>query len=239
MPQPVSVPVQQVLIVDDDAVLRSEIGQYLAGYGYRAHLAADALEMDRVLGSTPIDVMILDLMLPGEDGLSICRRMADRPGPGIIIVSARGDQLDRVLGLELGADDYLPKPCAPRELLARVRSVLRRQAGARGERRRQASFTFAGIVLDKARSQLQAPNGAAIMLSPGELGLLQIFLERPRQILSRNDLIKLLRGDIEAGRAVEVQMSRLRRKMKGACEHELIKTIRGAGYILDADVSPL
>jgi two-component system OmpR family response regulator len=145
-----------------------------------------------------------------------------------------------VLGLELGADDYMAKPCAPRELLARVRSVLRRRAGGGpAERRRPASLVFAGLVLDKARSQLQAPNGAAILLSPGELALLEVFLERPRQILPRNDLIKLLRGDVEADRAVEVQMSRLRRKLKGGCKQEVIKTIRGAGYILDAEVSRL
>jgi two-component system OmpR family response regulator len=235
----VSAAVQQVLIVDDDAGLRSEVGQYLAGYGYGSHLAADAMEMDRVLGSTPIDVMILDLMLPGEDGLSICRRMADRPGPGIIIVSARGEQLDRVLGLELGADDYLAKPCAPRELLARVRSVLRRRAGAgAGERRTQTGSAFAGFVLDKGGSQLRAPNGAVILLSRGELQLLETFLERPRQILSRNDLVKLSRGEIEADRPVEVRISRLRRKLKGGCPQELIKTIRGAGYVFDPDVSP-
>jgi two-component system OmpR family response regulator len=134
----------------------------------------------------------------------------------------------------------MAKPCAPRELLARIRSVLRRRRGAgSGERRRPANFAFAGFVLDRGRSQLQAPNGSAILLSPGELGLLEIFLDRPRQILSRNDLIKLLRGDVEADRAVEVQMSRLRRKLKGGCQQELIKTIRGAGYILDTEVSQL
>ena len=239
-PPSVGEPVQQVLIVDDDAGLRSEIGQYLTEYGYRTHMAASGHEMDRVLGSTQIDVVILDVMLPGEDGLSICRRIAERPGPGIIIVSARGEQLDRVLGLEFGADDYLPKPCAPRELLARVRSVLRRRSAAGpGEPRQHRDYAFAGFVLDKAGTRLRAPNGAVLALTPGELALLKIFLKSPRRVFSRSELVRLARGDMEddLDRAVEVQISRLRRKLRSGCDEELIKTIRGAGYLLDAAVS--
>jgi two-component system, OmpR family, response regulator len=232
---------QQVLIVDDDAGLRSEVSRYLTDYGYRTHVAGDAVEMDRLLGVTPIDLLILDLVLPGEDGLSICRRMSQGPGPAIIIVSARAEQVDRVLGLELGADDYLGKPCAPRELLARVRSVLRRRAAGGGERRPHGGYLFAGLMLDRARAQLRDPSGAAIMLSPGEMALLQIFLEHPREILSRESLIRMARGDIDGDlhRAMEVQISRLRRKLNGGGSQELIKTVRGAGYILDASVSPL
>ena len=237
------VPVQQqVLIVDDDAALSGEISRYLAECGYRTHVAGDALEMDRLLAAAPIDLLILDLMLPGEDGLSICRRMSLRPGPAIIIVSARSEQVDRVLGLELGADDYLAKPCAPRELLARVRSVLRRRtAGGQQERRPQGGWLFGSLMLDRARTQLRASNGATVLLSPGEMALLQIFLEHPREILSRETLIRLARGDAEGDldRALEVQISRLRRKLHSYSDQELIKTIRGAGYLLDAGVSQL
>jgi two-component system OmpR family response regulator len=238
---PIVPALQQVLIVDDDVALRGEMSRYLAECGYRTHVAGDALEMDRLLGSSPIDLLILDLMLPGEDGLSICRRMSLRPGPAIIIVSARSEQVDRVLGLELGADDYLSKPCAPRELLARVRSVLRRRTAGGGERRPQGGWLFGGMMLDRARTQLRAGNGATVLLSPGEMALLQIFLEHPREILSRESLIRMARGDAEGDleRALEVQISRLRRKLQSYGDQELIKTIRGAGYILDAAVSQL
>jgi two-component system OmpR family response regulator len=235
-------PRQQVLIVEDDTGLRQEVSDYLSECGYLTHAVADATEMEKVMMSTPVDLIILDVMLPGEDGLSICRRLSERPGPAIIIISARGEQIDRVLGLELGADDYLPKPCAPRELLARVRAVLRRQVqAALSDRRPQSGYRFAGFVFDNTRAQLRAPNGATILLTAGEVALLNVFLEHPRRVLTRDELLDMARGDsVDVfDRAVDVQVSRLRRKLGACCTDELIKTVRGAGYILDVGVSSL
>ncbi len=235
-------PPQHVLVVEDDAGLRGEIVSYLTDCGYDVLAAQDGPAMERVLAATPIDLVILDVMLPGEDGLSICRRLADRPGPAIIMISARGEQIDRVLGLELGADDYLAKPCAPRELLARVRAVLRRHGATAGrERRPRNGYRFAGFLFDSARAQLKAANGATILLTAGEVALLNVFLETPRQIRSRDELLDKGRGETADvfDRAIDVQVSRLRRKLHSCCDEELIKTVRGAGYIFDAAVSAL
>jgi two-component system OmpR family response regulator len=196
--------------------------------------------MDAALGGAPIDLIVLDVMLPGEDGLSICRRLSDEGGPAIIMLSAMGGEIDRVLGLELGADDYLAKPCSPRELLARVRAVMRRQEEARGGApRRGKTYHFLGFSLDAPRRQLRAPNGTSILLTAGEFSLLSAFLDHPQRILSRDQLIELARGS-EADvfdRAVDVQISRLRRKLHSFVEQEIIRTYRGAGYLFDAKVS--
>jgi len=230
---------RRILVVDDDVELRGQISFYLTEHGFQVHEAADAREMDQTLASEPIDLIVLDLMLPGEDGLSICRRLSGTGGPAIIMLSAMGEEVDRVLGLELGADDYLPKSASPRELMARVRAVLRRQDEVRGGApRRGAAYHFQGFTLDVVRRRLRAPNGTTVLLTGGEYALLQVLLEHPQRILSRDQLLDLTRGaDAEVfDRAIDVQISRLRRKLDdpGA---KLIKTCRGAGYLLDAPVT--
>lgn len=233
---------RHVAVVDDDAGLREQIGAYLAEHGYETHLAADARELEQVLAVHPVDLIVLDVMLPGEDGLSVCRRLASDGGPAIVMVSAMADEVDRVLGLELGADDYLAKPCSPRELLARVRAVLRRLDDTRssgGGQRRGRNYHFLGFVVDAQRRQLRAPSGAIVLLTSGEYSLLAAFLDHPQRILSRDQLLEFARGaEAEVfDRAVDVQISRLRRKLNACTEREIIKTYRGAGYLFDARVT--
>ena len=204
------------------------------------HTAGDAATMEQALAADSIDLVILDVMLPGEDGLSICRRLAEAGGPAIVMVSAMGEEVDRVLGLELGADDYLPKPCSPRELLARVRAVMRRRDEARtGALRKGKTYHFLGFSLDTLRRQLREPQGATILLTGGEFSLLSAFLEHPQRILSRDQLLEYARGaQTEVfDRAVDVQISRLRRKLHAYVDGEIIKTYRGAGYLFDAKVT--
>jgi two-component system OmpR family response regulator len=230
---------RNILVVDDDAELRGQISTYLTEHGFQVHGAPDGRGMDEVLASEPIDLIVLDLMLPGEDGLSICRRLSGGGGPAIIMLSAMGEEVDRVLGLELGADDYLPKSSSPRELMARVRAVLRRQDEVRGGGpRRGAAYHFLGFTLDIVRRRLRAPNGTTVLLTGGEYALLQVLLEHPQRILSRDQLLDMTRGaDAEVfDRAIDVQISRLRRKLDDPAAR-VIKTCRGAGYLLDAPVA--
>ncbi|MDR3508325.1 MAG: response regulator [Caulobacteraceae bacterium] len=227
-----------ILLVDDDAGLREQIGGYLRQHGFVVHLAEDAAAMDPILRAEPIRLVILDVMMPGEDGLSACRRLADADGPPVIIMSAMGDEIDRIIGLELGADDYLAKPCSPRELLARIRSVLRRGED-RGDRGKSGyAFEFAGYRLDVVRRQLLAPSGETVLLTEGEFSLLTAFLEQPGRILARDELIEHAKGgDAEIyDRAIDVQVSRLRRKLGSGDESDIIRTMRGSGYMFTAKV---
>jgi two-component system OmpR family response regulator len=212
----------------------------LTRHGYQVETAGDASEMEIALKRTRPDVVVLDVMLPGEDGLAICRRLARPDGPAIIMLSAMGEETDRIVGLELGADDYLPKPCNPRELLARVRAVLRRRqeprtaSGSLG-----AGCEFAGWRLDLIRRELRSPQGVVVNLSSGEFSLLRAFVERPQRILTRDRLLELARGpDSDAyDRAIDVQISRLRRKLDdGSGGQELIRTVRNEGYVFTARV---
>jgi two-component system OmpR family response regulator len=231
-----------VLVVDDDIDLRTQVAGYLTQHGYTVRVAGAAAEMDRILAGGLVNLVLLDIMLPGEDGLSICRRIVDAAGPPVIMLSAMGEEIDRILGLELGADDYLPKPCNPRELLARVRAVLRRREDRRGEPARPGrSYQFLGFTLDGARRALRSPAGVSILLTGGEFALLCAFLENPQRVLSRNQLIEMARGDHAEvfDRAVDVQISRLRRKLHSSTDHEVIRTYRGSGYLLDAEVARL
>ena len=237
---PSVLPARHVLVVDDDTELREQIVAYLTDHGFQVHAAADAKAMDRALSAAPIDLVVLDLMLPGEDGLSVCRRLSADGGPAIIMVSAMGEEIDRVLGLELGADDYLAKPCSPRELLARVRAVFRRLEEARGGApKRGKAYQFQGFVVDALRRQLRAPNGTTILLTSGEFSLLSAFLDHPQRILSRDQLLDIARGNETDvfDRAVDVQISRLRRKLHACSDGEIIKTVRGAGYMFDVAVT--
>jgi two-component system OmpR family response regulator len=240
MAQPSVLPARHILVVEDDTQLREQVAAYLADHGFHVHAAADARAMDRALAQAPVDLVVLDLMLPGEDGLSICRRLSAEGGPAIIMVSAMGEEIDRVLGLELGADDYLPKPVSPRELLARVRAVFRRLEEVRGGAPRKGkAYQFQGFVVDALRRQLRAPNGATILLTSGEFSLLSAFLDHPQRILSRDQLLDIARGnDADVfDRAVDVQISRLRRKLHACSDTEIIKTVRGAGYMFDVAVT--
>ena len=233
---------KHLLLVDDDAELREHISGYLGEYGFHVHVAEDAQAMDAVLAREPIDLVILDLMLPGEDGLSACRRLAASGGPAVIMASAAGDETNRVLGLELGADDYLPKPFSPRELLARARVVLRRQEEieSRGGGRRNALYGFRGFTYDPARRRLCGPSGAVILLTGGESSLLGAFLAKPGQILARHELLAPGQTEAEAeGRAIDLQISRLRRKLEQHGGRDLIRTHRGLGYLLDGPVTRL
>jgi two-component system OmpR family response regulator len=242
LPSAPPAPTPHILVVDDDRELREQIVSYLAEHGFEVTAAADATGMDAALAANSVDLLILDVMLPGEGGLSICQRLARSAGPPIIMVSAMGEEIDRVLGLELGADDYVPKPCSPRELLARVRAVLRRreERDTRPTEREAGAnvYRFLGYTLDVVRRQLKNPGGAAILLTAGEFSLLSAFLENPGRILSRDQLIEMARGgepDV-FDRAIDVQISRLRRKLKADDGHDVIRTYRGAGYLFDAKV---
>jgi two-component system OmpR family response regulator len=226
-----------VLVVDDDDGLRDQIAGYLSENGYDVTSAANAAAMDRLLAARAFDAIVLDVMMPGEDGLSICRRLAAGKGPAILFMSALGDEIDRILGLELGADDYLPKPCNPRELLARLRAVLRRRDAAVDS---NGDYAFEGFVLDVARRELRAPSGAVVLLTAGEFSLLSIFLEQPRKLFSREQLVEQSRRWTEVyDRAVDVQIYRLRRKLGQTDGQDMIRTLRGAGYMFNARVTRL
>jgi two-component system, OmpR family, response regulator len=230
---------QRIVVVDDDPGIRDVISDFLGRHGFSVETAGDAAGLDRALAQAPVDLVVLDVMLPGEGGLAICRRLAAEAGPAIIMLSAMGEETDRIVGLELGADDYLPKPCNPRELLARVRAVLRRRqegrSGAVG-----ATCEFAGWRLDLVRRELRSPQGVVVNLTSGEFSLLRAFVDRPQRVLTRDQLLDLARGpDSDAyDRAIDVQISRLRRKLEdGAEDQELIRTIRNEGYMFDARVA--
>ncbi|HVY16388.1 MAG TPA: response regulator [Rhodopila sp.] len=230
-----------ILLVEDDPDISRLVRDLLGREGFGVETAEDAPAMDRVLGRLRPDLVILDLMLPGEDGLSICRRLRTRDAVPILILSAKGDEIDRVVGLELGADDYLPKPFGPRELLARVRSVLRRaQAVPYGPPDR--CFGFAGFVIDFDARQLVDPAGAPLSLTSAEFDLLMCFVQHPRRVLSRDKILDWTRGrTIEAfDRTVDMLTSRLRRKLEAASPGtNLISTVRNGGYLFTARVQPV
>ncbi len=231
----------RILMVDDDPGIRDVVSDFLTRHGYEVETAADAPSMEKALGNGPVDLIVLDVMLPGEDGLAICRRLSKPDGPAIIMLSAMGEETDRIVGLELGADDYLPKPCNPRELLARIRAVLRRRREPRSaDEGIGATCEFAGWKLDLVRRELRTPEGVAVNLSSGEFSLLRVFVERPQRVLTRDQLLDFARGpDTEAyDRAIDVQISRLRKKLEdGPGGQELIRTIRNEGYMFTAKVT--
>ena len=233
-----------VLVVDDDSQVRQLVARFLRDHGYRTSGARDGREMREALASTKVDLIVLDLMLPGTSGLDLCRELRASSSVPIIMLTARGEDTDRIVGLELGADDYIPKPFNPRELLARVRAVLRRAAArpdatqAIGGRR----ISFAGYVLDTQRREVTSPDGVVIDLSGGEYDLLLAFIERPNRVLSRDQLLELSRNRTADSfdRSIDLQVSRLRRKLEaGGKTPALIKTVRGAGYIFVPTVKRL
>jgi two-component system OmpR family response regulator len=234
--------VATVLVVDDDASLRAQICAYLAEHGFTVVGARDATQMDQLLRVHPVDVVILDVMMPGEDGLSVCRRLSETHGPAVVMLSAMGADVDKIVGLELGADDYLPKPCNPRELVARVRAVVRRREDqASPSTPMRSTYAFSGFRLEVARRRLRGPNGVTILLTGGEFSMLSTLLSEPHRVFSREELIERSRGsDSEVfDRAIDVQISRLRRKLQSCSDECLIITYRGAGYSLKATVTRL
>jgi two-component system OmpR family response regulator len=230
----------RVVVVDDDPGIRDVVHEFLSRHGYDVEAVADSAGLNRALSRGPVDLVILDVMLPGEDGLAICRRLSASKGPAVIMLSAMGEDTDRIVGLELGADDYLPKPCNPRELLARVRAVLRRRGDpSHSEAELGAQCEFAGWRLDLVRRELRSPDGVVVNLSGGEFSLLRTFVERPQRVLTRDQLLEFARGpDSEAyDRAIDVQISRLRRKLDDGGGSELIRTVRNEGYMFTARVT--
>ena len=231
-----------LLIVDDDAEIRDLLARFLKKHGYRVDTAADGRAMMKQLEAGRFDLVVLDLMLPGEDGLSLCRRLRATSRLPIIMLTALGEETDRIVGLEMGADDYLAKPFNPRELLARIKAVLRRADGtpvvddADGGR----VLVFEGWRLDLTRRELRTADGVLTPLTGGELDLLAAFAEHPRRGLSRDQLLDLTKGRsaLPFDRAIDVQISRLRRRIEADPKAPaIIKTVRGGGYIFACDVT--
>jgi len=230
-----------LLVVDDDREIRTLLGDYLKKNGYQVSLASDGNQMRAILEESRIDLVVLDLMLPGEDGLSLCRELRTRSDLPVLMLTAKSDPFDRVIGLEVGADDYLTKPFEARELLARIRSVLRRTQAMPPNLTtpRPRRFRFVGWTLDAKTHQLTSPQGVAVKLSGAEFRLLHIFLTHPNQVLSRDELMELTkgRGADPFDRSIDLRVSRLRQKVgDDARTPWLIKTIRSEGYFLAADV---
>ncbi len=227
-----SVDKQRILIVDDDTALRDLVASYLGGSGYRVDEADNGVAMRAVLHEHTVDLVVLDLMLPGEDGLSLLRWLREHHGPPVIIVSARGEEVDRVVGLELGADDYLAKPFGPRELLARVRAVLRRSAEADAPSDIQ-TMTFGSYHLHLNTHVLNR-DGIGIPLTFGEFNLLRVLLEHANQVLSRDHLMSLLKGYERSpfDRSIDVRVTRLRRKIEPKPDMPVyLRTVWGEGYL--------
>ncbi|SBV99162.1 Transcriptional regulatory protein OmpR [uncultured Alphaproteobacteria bacterium] len=230
-----------ILIVDDNAEMRELVGRALRREGHRVSAAADGRAMRDALAAAPVDLILLDLMLPGEDGLTLCRDLRATSAVPVIMLTAKGEELDRVLGLKMGADDYIPKPFSTLELLARVEAVLRRARGSAPPAEAPKRLRFAGWVLDLDRRELCSAEGLVVPLSTGEFNLLLALVERPRRVLSREQLLDLARGRsaVVFDRSIDTQVSRLRRKIEpDAKSPEIIKTVWGGGYMLAADVSP-
>jgi two-component system OmpR family response regulator len=231
-----------ILVVDDDHEIRTLLGDYLRRNGFRATVVPDGRAMWQALDSAQVDLVILDVMLPRDDGFALCRQLAVRKGVPVIMLTAKGDDTDRIVGLELGADDYVPKPFNPRELLARVKSVLRRSravpAALAPEDAR--SLVFAGWTLDLEARHLVSPAQVVVALSGAEYRLLRVFLAYPNRVLSREQLMDLTVGR-EADpldRSIDVQVSRLRQRLgDDGRDPEIIRTVRGEGYVLAAAVS--
>ncbi|HEY5828750.1 MAG TPA: response regulator [Hyphomicrobiaceae bacterium] len=232
-----------ILIVDDHRELRDLVSRVLAKEGFRISTAADGRAMRQVLADGRIDLILLDLMLPGEDGLSLCRSLRAESKIPIIMLTAKGDEVDRVIGLEMGADDYLPKPFGSRELIARIKAVLRRTADTAaianpGPPPKQ--YNFDRWRLDTGARELIRDDGAALPLSTGEYDLLIVFVERPQRVLSRDQLLDLARGRAANAldRSIDTQVSRLRRKLElDPGEPKIIKTVWGGGYMFTPAVS--
>ena len=236
---------QHILVVDDEARIRTMLRRYLEGEGFKISEAADGTAMRRVLDGDAVDLVLLDLMMPGEDGLSLARYIRQRGQTPIIMLTGKGELIDRVAGLEAGADDYVGKPFHLREILARIRTVLRRaQAPAAAVAAPTAApadiLRFQGWQLDMLRRELRRPDGTMVPLTSGEFELLRVFATHANHVLNRDQLMELVKGrEWEAyDRAIDTQIVRLRKKIEAdPANPGLIKTVRGAGYVFTAAVT--
>jgi two-component system OmpR family response regulator len=232
-------PLPRILVVDDDREIRALVAEYLDGNGFVSQAVADGNAMWAALAQRPVDLIVLDLTLPGDDGLALCASLRTKSACPVIMLTARGTALDRIVGLELGADDYLPKPFEPRELVARIRSVLRR-VQASGTAREPKRIRFAQWVLDLTARHLVAADGVIVALSGAEFRLLKVFLEHANQVLSRDQLLDLTKGrEIDSfDRSIDLQVSRLRQRLRDdARAQDIIKTVRSEGYVFAASVA--
>jgi two-component system OmpR family response regulator len=230
----------KILIVDDDEGIRTLVASFLEKHGFQAEVAGDPAAMRTKLQTSKYDLIVLDVMMPGEDGLTALRKLRSQNGPPVIMLSAVGTDIDKVVGLEMGAEDYMAKPCNPRELLARIRTVLRRSENRFNApepvrtTEDSAWLEFAGWKMDVMSRVLHDPGDSMVTLSDGEFRLLRAFVEHPRRILTRDQLIDYARGPETEhyDRAIDVQISRLRRKLSlGEDRPELIRTVRNEGYM--------
>jgi two-component system OmpR family response regulator len=230
-----------ILVVDDDREIRELISRFLRKNGMRVSVAADGREMRRMLAEAKVDLIILDRVMPGEDGLSLCRELRSLSRVPIILLTLLGADTDRIVGLGAGADDYVQKPFNPHELLARITAVLRRANDLPFQNRLQEAsvLRFGGWALDRNRRRLESPAKVAVVLTDGEFDLLVAFAEHPQIVLSREQLLDLTRGReaVAFDRSIDMQITRLRRKIETDPEQpSLIKTIRNKGYVFTADV---
>ena len=229
------------MIVDDHREIRELVTRALTKEGFRVSAAADGKAMRKVMADSRIDLILLDLMLPGESGLTLCRELRAHSSIPIIMVTAKGEEIDRVIGLELGADDYLPKPFGTRELVARINAVLRRARSSDGPlEAKPARLRFDRWVLDTGARELIRDDGVAVPLSTGEYDLLMVLVQRPQRVLSRETLLDLARGRAAGAfdRSIDTQVSRLRKKLEvDPAEPRIIQTVWGGGYTFTPQVS--
>jgi two-component system, OmpR family, response regulator len=232
-----------VLVVDDDRELRTLVGKYLAEHGFRVTQAANGREMVKAIEVGRFDLVVLDLMMPGESGLVLCQKLPEQNGPPVIMLTAMGSEVDRVIGLEIGADDYVVKPFSPRELVARIKAVLRRAAKVAPDGDDlPLAYEFNGWRLEPAGRVLRSPSGAVVDITSGEFDLLMAFVARPQRVLTRDQLLDLAKGRSSAAfdRSIDVQISRLRRKIEAdPREPAIIKTIRSGGYLFTSLVQAI
>jgi len=230
----------RLLLVDDEAALREPLAEYLSRQGFDVVEAESAAQARTRLRDKAPNLVLLDIMMPGEDGLSLCRHLVEALDIPVILLTAKGEATDRIVGLEIGADDYVVKPFEPRELVARIRSVLRRATRSGPPPAENELLSFDGWSLDPLKRKLTDPEGAVVTISSAEFRLLMAFLDNPRQVLDRDRLLDIVQGR-EAhlfDRAVDNQVSRLRRKIEVDSRNpQLIQTVWGGGYMLAADVN--
>jgi two-component system OmpR family response regulator len=231
-----AIPSPNILLVEDDRETRTLIAKYLRNNSCNVTAVSDGREMSRAMADRRVDLIILDVMLPGEDGLSLCRKVRSEAQTPIIMMTARGEDVDRIVGLEMGADDYLPKPFNPRELLARINAVLRRQASAQAASSIEGAPTlsFDGWRIDLRLRELRNPEGARVAVTSAEFDLLRTFCERPGRVLSRDSLLDLTQGRNTGSfeRSIDVLVSRIRRKIEpNPADPTIIKTVRSGGYL--------
>jgi len=231
-----------ILVIDDDRAIRTLLAEYLDAHGFRTLAAEDGAGMWRILDSSQVDLIVLDLTLPGDDGLTLCRTLRAKSNLPVVMLTARGEPVDRILGLEMGADDYVPKPFEPRELVARIRSVLRRTQSLPPNLQplEAKRVKFGGWTLDLTSRHLVSPQGTLVMLSGAEFRLLRVLLEHPHRVLTRDQLLSLTKGqDADPfDRSIDLQVSRLRQKLgEDVRAPALIKTVRSEGYVLAVPVT--